>query len=121
EAPTKERASAQDRDLRPNPELRRAIAGQCAAARERGGGMNMNHPQKIACLAGSGVGPELMAEAARVLSRLNELHSLAIEEVHVPFAGEAMTRFGHPLPLSTRAAYRKADAILVASPDEPAV
>jgi 3-isopropylmalate dehydrogenase len=83
--------------------------------------MNMNHPQKIACLAGSGVGPELMAEAARVLSRLNELHSLAIDEVHVPFAGEAMTRFGHPLPLSTRAAYRKADAILVASPDEPAV
>ena len=83
--------------------------------------MNMNHPQKIACLAGSGVGPELMAEAARVLSRLNELHSLAIDEVHVPFAGEAMTRFGHPLPLSTRAAYRKADAILVASRDEPAV
>jgi 3-isopropylmalate dehydrogenase len=83
--------------------------------------MNMNTPQKIACLAGSGVGPELMAEAARVLSRLNELHSLAIDEVHVPFAGEAMTRFGHPLPLSTRAAYRKADAILVASPNEPAV
>jgi 3-isopropylmalate dehydrogenase len=81
----------------------------------------MNNQQNVACLAGSGVGPELMAEAARVLSRLSELHSLAIEEVHLPFAGEAMTRFGHPLPLSTRAAYRKADAVLVASPDEPVV
>jgi 3-isopropylmalate dehydrogenase len=83
--------------------------------------MNMNHPQKVACLAGSGVGPELMAEAARVLSRLSELHSLSIEEAHLPFAGEAMTRFGHPLPPSTRAAYRTSDAILVSSPDEPAV
>jgi 3-isopropylmalate dehydrogenase len=81
----------------------------------------MNGRQKIACLAGAGVGPELMGEAARVLSRLRELHSLAVEEVHLPFGGEAMTRFGHPLPLSTRAAYRRADAILVATPDEPAV
>jgi 3-isopropylmalate dehydrogenase len=81
----------------------------------------MNHRQEIACLAGAGVGPELMAEAARALSRLSELHALAIEEVHLPFGGEAMTRFGHPLPRSTRDAYRKADAILVASPHEPAV
>jgi 3-isopropylmalate dehydrogenase len=81
----------------------------------------MNHRQEIACLAGSGVGPELMAEASRALSRLSELHALAIEEVHLPFGGEAMTRFGHPLPRSTRDAYRKADAILVASPHEPAV
>ena len=81
----------------------------------------MNDQRKLACLAGSGVGPELMAETARVLSRLRELHSLPVEEVHLPFGGEAMTRFGHPLPLSTRAAYRKADAILVSSPDEPAV
>ncbi len=81
----------------------------------------MNHRQEIACLAGAGVGPELMAEAARALARLSELHSLAIEEVHLPFGGEAMTRFGHPLPRSTRDAYRKTDAILVASPHEPAV
>jgi 3-isopropylmalate dehydrogenase len=81
----------------------------------------MNHRQEIACLAGSGVGPELMAEASRALSRLSELHSLAIEELHLPFGGEAMTRFGHPLPQSTRSAYHRADAIFVASPHEPAV
>ena len=31
-----------------------------------------------------------------------------------------MTRSGHPLPPATRDGYRRADAILVASPDEPA-
>ena len=82
----------------------------------------MSNPrQRIACLAGDGVGPELMGEATRALSRLSELHALAIDEEHLPFAGEAVTRFGHPLPLSTRSAYRNADAILVASPREPAL
>jgi len=77
----------------------------------------MSNPrQQIACLAGDGVGPELMGEATRALSRLSELHALAIDEEHLPFAGEAVTRFGHPLPLSTRSAYRSADAILVAAP-----
>ena len=42
--------------------------------------MNMNHQQKIACLAGDGVGPELMAEATRALARVSQLHSLALDE-----------------------------------------
>jgi isocitrate/isopropylmalate dehydrogenase len=41
--------------------------------------------------------------------------------VHLPFAGEAVTRVGHPLPLATRAGYRDADAVLVAAPHEPAL
>jgi isocitrate/isopropylmalate dehydrogenase len=40
--------------------------------------------------------------------------------VHLPFGGEALTRLGHPLPPSTREAYRRADAIFVSSPDDPA-
>src|SRR5207302_1082430 len=40
---------------------------------------------------------------------------------HLPFGGEAVTRSGHPLPLATRTGYREADAILVASPHEPAL
>ncbi len=77
--------------------------------------------QLVACLAGDGVGPELMAEATRALARVSKLHSLPLDELHLPFAGEAVTRYGHALPLSTRAAYLKADAILVATPYEPAV
>ena len=75
----------------------------------------------IACLAGDGVGPELMAAATRALDRVAELHSLQLDDVHLPFGGEAVTRTGHPLPPETRAGYRDADAILVASPDNPAL
>jgi 3-isopropylmalate dehydrogenase len=75
----------------------------------------------IACLAGDGVGPELMAAATRALDRVAELHSLQLDDVHLPFAGEGVTRTGHPLPPETRAGYRDVDAILVAAPDDPAL
>jgi 3-isopropylmalate dehydrogenase len=71
-------------------------------------------------LAGDGVGPELMAETSRVLAEVARLHALHLEDVHLPFGGEALTRYGHPLPAATRDAYRLADAILVSSPDDPA-
>jgi 3-isopropylmalate dehydrogenase len=74
----------------------------------------------FACLAGDGVGPELMAAATRAIDRVAELHSLQLDDLHLPFAGEAVTRSGHPLPAETRAGYRGADAILVADPDDPA-
>jgi 3-isopropylmalate dehydrogenase len=74
----------------------------------------------VACLAGDGVGPELMAETSRVLVEVARLHAFHLDDVHLPFGGEALTRFGHPLPQSTRDAYRRADAIFVSSPDDPA-
>jgi len=74
----------------------------------------------VACLAGDGVGPELMAAATRALDCVTRLHAIELDDVHLPFAGEGVTRSGHPLPPETRAGYRNADAILVASPDEPA-
>ena len=74
----------------------------------------------VACLAGDGVGPELMAAATRALDRVAALHHFDLDDRHLPFAGEAVTRSGHALPADTRAGYRDADAILVASPHEPA-
>jgi 3-isopropylmalate dehydrogenase len=81
----------------------------------------MNDSKTVACLAGDGVGPELMAAATRALDRVARLHSLELEELHLPFAGEAVTRSGHALPAATRAGYRDVDAILVSSPREPAL
>ncbi len=75
----------------------------------------------VACLAGDGVGPELMAAATRALDSVSRLHAFELNDVHLPFAGEAVTRSGHPLPAATREGYRRADAILVASPGEPAL
>jgi Isocitrate/isopropylmalate dehydrogenase len=62
-----------------------------------------------------------MAAAARALDGVARLHALDVDDVHLPFAGEAVTRSGHALPAATRLAYREVDAILVASPHEPAL
>ena len=75
----------------------------------------------VACLAGDGIGPELMAAATRALDRVAKLHALELDDRHLPFAGEGVTRSGHPLPAETRTGYRDVDAILVATPDEPAL
>ncbi len=75
----------------------------------------------VACLAGDGVGPELMAAATRALDGVARLHGWSLDDVHLPFAGEGVTRSGHPLPAETRAGYRDADAILVASSASPAL
>ena len=76
---------------------------------------------KIACLAGDGIGPELMAEASRAIWAVSRLHGFVVDEAHVPFGGDAVRRFGHPLPPATRAACREADAVLIAATREPAL
>jgi isocitrate/isopropylmalate dehydrogenase len=49
------------------------------------------------------------------------MHGFQIDEVHVPFGGDSVRRFGHPLPSLTRAACAEADAMLVAATREPAL
>src|SRR5205085_6437771 len=65
--------------------------------------------------------PELMAETTRALQEVSRLHGFRIDDVHVPFAGEAVSRFGHPLPPATRSVCLDADAILVAASGGPAL
>ena len=73
----------------------------------------------VACLAGDGTGPELIAEASRTLHSVARTHGFGIDDVHVTFGSEALTRSGHALPAATRAAYLEAQAILVASLADP--
>ena len=75
----------------------------------------------IACLSGDGVGAELMAEASRALEAVSRLHGFRTDLVHAPFAAEAVTQSGHPLPRATRAACRAADAVLVGALGSPAL
>jgi 3-isopropylmalate dehydrogenase len=81
----------------------------------------MKNNYTVACLSGDGIGPELMAEASRALAEAGRLHGFGVDELHPPFAGEAVAQLGHPLPASTRAACRQADAVLVALTREPAL
>lgn len=75
----------------------------------------------VACLAGDGIGPEIMAEASKTLAEVSRLHGFRIEERHVPFGGAAVRRYGRSLPASTREACHSADAILVAATKDPAL
>jgi 3-isopropylmalate dehydrogenase len=63
---------------------------------------------KIAVLPGDGIGPEIVAEAVRVLRALDERLELEYADV----GGAAYDRHGHPLPESTLALAKQADAVL---------
>ena len=63
---------------------------------------------KIAVLPGDGIGPEITAEAVKVLNALGEKFEL--EEA--PVGGAGYEAKGHPLPDSTLALAKEADAIL---------
>ena len=63
----------------------------------------------VAVLPGDGIGPEVAAEAIRVLD------ALGIEHSEHPFGGRAILELGTPLPDETLAACRAADAVLLAA------
>src|SRR4051812_29809112 len=63
---------------------------------------------KIAVLPGDGIGPEIVKEAVKVLNVLGEKFEL--EEA--PVGGAGYEAKGHPLPESTLALAKEADAIL---------
>jgi 3-isopropylmalate dehydrogenase len=75
----------------------------------------------VSCLAGHGIGPEVMAEASRALAEVSHLHGFRVHEVHPPFGGEAVTRSGLAFPALTRNATLAGDAVLVAGGSEPAL
>ncbi len=71
---------------------------------------------RIAVMSGDGIGPEVTAEALRVLDAL-ELPGLVLIEADV--GGIAYKRHGHPLPAETLEAARSADAILFGAVGDP--
>jgi 3-isopropylmalate dehydrogenase len=64
---------------------------------------------KIAILAGDGVGPEVIAEAVKVLGALD---GGRLELEHAPVGGAAYDFAGDPIPDSTLALAKRADAVL---------
>jgi len=73
----------------------------------------------IAVLPGDGIGPEIIAEALRVLQVLQSEHGLSIEMEQADVGGTAYEASGHPLPETTLRVVRQADAILLGSVGGP--
>ena len=66
---------------------------------------------KVAVLAGDGIGPEIVAQALKVLRTLAR-DGLRIELEEAPFGGAGYDAHGDPLPETTLKLARQADAVL---------
>ena len=66
---------------------------------------------KIAVLAGDGIGPEIIAQAMRVLEILKR-DGLKMELEEAPYGGAGYDAYGDPLPVPTLKLCKEADAVL---------
>ncbi|MHB8624225.1 MAG: 3-isopropylmalate dehydrogenase [Sulfuricaulis sp.] len=69
--------------------------------------------KKIAVLPGDGIGPEVVAQAVKILERLRRDFGLKIEMETALVGGAAYAAHKHPLPESTLRLVRQADAVLL--------
>ena len=73
----------------------------------------------IAILPGDGIGPEIVAEAVKVLDCLREDFGLDAELESAPVGGAGYDAAGHPLPEATLELCRRADAVLLGAVGGP--
>ncbi len=75
--------------------------------------------KKIAILPGDGIGPEIVAEAEKLLHCLQQDFGLDVELEFAAIGGAGFDAAGHPLPQATLALCQRADAILLGSVGGP--
>lgn len=73
----------------------------------------------ILLLPGDGIGPEVMAEAKKILAYVNQQFKLELELDEALVGGAAIDATGHPLPEETLAKAKACDAILLAAVGGP--
>jgi 3-isopropylmalate dehydrogenase len=79
----------------------------------------MSRSHRITILAGDGIGPEVMAEALRVLDAVEVRFGITVSRSAHLVGGAAIDATGHPLPAETVSACESADAILFGSVGGP--
>jgi len=82
--------------------------------------MEDNMEFKVAVLAGDGIGPEVMAEARKVLAAVEARFDLSIAYHEYDVGGAAIDRHGRALPEATLRGCEAADTILFGSVGGPA-
>lgn len=75
--------------------------------------------KQILVLPGDGIGPEIMAEAVKVLNVANDKYALGFELVEDVIGGAAIDRHGVPLADETLDRARQADAVLLGAVGGP--
>lgn len=75
--------------------------------------------KKIAILPGDGIGPEIVAEAVKVLDCLREQYGVALETETALIGGAAYDATGTPFPSDTLSLCQSADAILLGAVGGP--
>jgi 3-isopropylmalate dehydrogenase len=73
----------------------------------------------IALLPGDGIGPEVVAEARRVLDRVCQVADIDVEFEEALIGGAAIDATGNPLPDETVELCRRADAVLLGAVGGP--
>jgi 3-isopropylmalate dehydrogenase len=76
---------------------------------------------RIAVLPGDGIGPEVIAQALRVLEAVGERFSLRFALETLPIGAAAVAVANNPLPPETRAAVVKSDAVLLGAVGDPSL
>jgi len=79
--------------------------------------MNMAH--NVAVLAGDGIGPEVMAEAIKVLDAVQQKFGFSLSYTHADVGGIAIDNHGEALPASTLRVCEASEAILFGSVGGP--
>ncbi|EGQ7641510.1 TPA: 3-isopropylmalate dehydrogenase [Vibrio cholerae] len=74
---------------------------------------------KIAVLPGDGIGPEVMAQAHKVLDAIEQKHGIRFNREEHDVGGIAIDNHGSPLPESTLRTCEEADAVLFGSVGGP--
>lgn len=75
--------------------------------------------RRILVLPGDGIGPEIVAEAEKVLAVLRDDFGLAVELEHGLIGGAATDASGSPLPAETLSLAHSADAVLLGAVGGP--
>ncbi|MFN3767638.1 MAG: 3-isopropylmalate dehydrogenase [Ectopseudomonas guguanensis] len=75
--------------------------------------------KQILVLPGDGIGPEIMAEAVKVLNLANDKYALGFELSFDDLGGAAIDRYGVPLADETLARAKAADAVLLGAVGGP--
>jgi 3-isopropylmalate dehydrogenase len=74
----------------------------------------------IAILPGDGIGPEVIAQASRVLRQIGDECGHQIESAEYSIGGDALRRFGTALPTATLTACSASSAVLLGAVGDPA-